>query len=191
MTNEGTQNAAKRSRRYAASINGERYFTVSEGPTFEGFTAQTGFDATTPFILIRNEDVPAADKRTILDSLLLTQVGLVASSDFGVAVVVDTVDRLAAGGTEVTPVNANPDKRDQSAVSRVYMNPTATAAGTTQKTVINLVDAANLSDILELAEDIVMGETGSILIYVFSNGGTAPTLKTSISHIEEQIDAHA
>jgi hypothetical protein len=166
---EGLPQIPTRQSGYIASEFGRRF--VATHQTLGGVTVgRTALSATTPTWMIRNN---GASKKVILRSMDLTEKDTGgAGGTVDVIVVIDTADRYSAGGTPHTPQNVNAQSGVASGISNFYATPTASAAGGGTRIVyskaIPAEDGAGLS--VEFEDSIIIGTTGTILIYDNSNG---------------------
>ena len=156
------------------AANAGRRFTATNPVFGTPITGQIGFLDTTPTFLLRQA---ASTKRVVLRTINL---GLAAGAggSFRVAIVIDTVDRFFAGGTGVTPENTNSDSAVASAVSAFVVNPTATAAGVGTRVISSVAAPVSLGTNIEFnfADGLLIGKTGSLLVYATSTIASAPSL---------------
>lgn len=156
------------------AANAGRRFSATNPTLGSPITGQIGFAATTPTFLLRQS---AATRRIVLRTINL---GLAAGAggSFRVAVVIDTADRFSAGGTSVTPQNMNTGSAIASAVTGFLINPTATAAGAGTRIISTIsgpvANGTNIS--VNFSDGLLIGTTGSLLVYATSTAASAPSL---------------
>lgn len=150
---------------FAATRMGRRFIGTAQNQT--PVTGQASFVATTPTILLNNS---ASTRKVILRSIQLYQVNAPTSAP-RVHIVIDTANRFSAGGTSVTPQNANTQSATASAVTGFREAPTATAAGAGTRFIFNgIMPSAAVGASLSLSfnDEHIIGTTGSLLIYIFN-----------------------
>jgi hypothetical protein len=157
---------------FIAANAGRRFTTTNVFGT--PVTGQIGFTDTTPTFLLRQS---ASTKRVVLRTINL---GLAAGAggSFRVAIVIDTADRFSAGGTSLTPENTNTGSATPSAVTAFLLNPTATAAGVGTRPISHVAaSASNGTNItFNFGDGVLIGTTGSLLVYATSMIASAPSL---------------
>jgi hypothetical protein len=139
-------------------------------------------------LFLRNPSSSA--KRLVLSRLTLVQTGTVAGGAVHVALVLDTTDRFASGGTAVTPVNPNGHSSIASAAT-MYDNGSAitvSAAGAGTRLVLNDVVDADLNTVssYDLEDAIITPVPGSFLVYAWA-ATTGPTFKWALEWYEESV----
>lgn len=162
----------------ACIMRGSAYVSTARGRRFVGtpqnqtaIAIQAAFGATTPTILLNNS---AATRRVILRSLQFFNTNAPTNVP-QIIIAIDTANRFSAGGTSVTPQNQNAQSATASAVSGFRTGATATAAGAGTRYIFNGLMSgtpvgSNIS--INFEDGIMIGTTGSILIYLFNAGAT-------------------
>lgn len=153
---------------YVASRVGRRFYVTHQTPNTV-ISAQASFVATTPTFLLRQS---ATAVRVVLRSITITVVNT-PTDDVRITVAIDTADRFSAGGTSVTPQNANEESATASGITSFLTNPTATAAGAGTRYLVNdLIDNLPASSwTVQFKDGVLLSTTASLLVYVFGNGG--------------------
>lgn len=171
----GNHWAQDRKPAYVAARSGRRYAVTHQTQT-TFVTGQTSYVATTPTFLIYQA---AATRHLTLSAMTLCQAGSVAGAIIHIAIVVDSTDRYASGGTAVTPLNFLVDSADtkysEDAGFTFTYNPTADASGSDPdqgRIVQHFTLAPNVTApvpfSLDTEDGIMIGVTGSILIYTWA-----------------------
>lgn len=164
---------------YLSSVRGRRFIATSQTAGAE-LTAQAGFVATTPTLMIRQAS--GATETVIVRSIEINSQAATPSV-IKVVVMIDPDDRLSAGGTSVTPQNPNEGSAAASGITSFLENPTATAADADERILYNgsFVGGDGASLTLEFKDELILSGLGSLLIYVFdAAGATAPTISYNV-----------
>jgi hypothetical protein len=180
---QGRGVASEIGNRYASSRYGRRYVATHQTPG-TGVTGQTSFVATTPTLSFTRA---AASTRIILSGMTFSQIGTVAGGVIALAVLVDTTDRYASGGTELTPQGMSLEQ-DRAADTTVYFNPTAAAASANVRVLFQTRILKEVGRIISInfGDSIHVGATGSILVYTWA-ATTGPTWLFDVEFIEEDL----
>lgn len=151
---------------YWAARLGRAFFATHQTPGTV-VTGQTSFVDTTPTFLMRQA---ASSRRIVPRSIALTLAGTAPGGTVTIVVAIDTTDRLSAGGTAVTPQNANEDSATASVLTAFLTNPTATAAGAGTRYLIATAIAVTVPTLIQidLKDGALVGITGSLLVYTFA-----------------------
>lgn len=167
---------------YAAARRGRRFYATDLTPA-TALTCTAGFLATTPALLLANN-------AAALSAVILRNINLSIKTAPGdllqVVVAIDSADRYSAAGTAVVPQGTNTDIANL-VLSIFYTMPTASAAGAGTRYIYNGVfpgtKGTNVD--IEFLDGVIIGSTGSILIYVFSSSGAgAPAVLWNVEFEE-------
>src|SRR3990167_3082710 len=163
--------------------SGARYLVTHQTPT-TAVTGQTSFVATTPTFLLRQA---SSSNRLVLNSIVLSQTGTVAGGDIEIVVAIDSVDRFSADGTLVTPQCSNSAESNNSSFTFRY-NPTASAAGAGTRYIDHRAvdNVLGSSLVMSYNDGVVIGATGSILVYTFA-ATTGPSWHFTFEVFDETI----
>lgn len=161
------------------------YFVTNNAQTGAVMTTTAAFSATSPFIVVQNNDV-LGGKSINLDyaTLVTTVAGSAASAltTIQMTVVLDSVLRYSSGGTNISANKVSPNMRlsGPSSVASVYFGAiTATAAGALARTVVGL---RTLRPCVSATVADVVGET-KILNFGGVEGGSAGTITVANANI--------
>lgn len=171
---------------YADSKLGRRFIITEQTPN-TNTVAQATFATTTPTYLLRQS---GSSKRVIVRHFTLTMIAPPGTSFGKVIVAVDTVDRYSAGGTAVTPQSPNVELSPSSGITGFFKNPTATAPGGTVRYIGNGALCGSQGNMASYiyADSIIIGATGSLLVYVFdAAGAAAPEIVYAFDTAEEDL----
>lgn len=175
----GGQFVQPRIRKTHALAREGSYFVTNNAQTGIAMTATAAFAATTPFVVIQNND-QAGGKSIFLDyiNLVTTAAGSAASglTTIQAALVVDSILRYSSGGTNLSSLRVSPNMRltNASSVAGVYCGAiTAVAAGALARVLCGLrivrpCVSATVAD--------VVGETK-----MFNFGGVEAAINGSIT----------
>jgi len=176
---------------------GKLFYVTHQTPA-TAVTGQTGWVVTTPTFLIYGANVAS---RGVLKRMTLSQAGTVAGGAIGISVVVDRTSRFSAGGTAVTPQNANVNYTNASGWTFLY-NPTASVAGTGTSIPRYLQEnciAASVGNVFSIdfteafeesglpfgtAGSTMGAFTGSLLVYTWA-ATTGPTWRFTFEYLED------
>jgi hypothetical protein len=162
------------------------FFMTNNGQTGIITPAAVGFVATTPSLIIQNNDSPSnqAAKRLYIDAieLLVTAAGVTATATQAkmLAIVLDGISRYTSGGSNLTPniVNPNMDLAARQSIASVYFgNLTAVAASANARTVIGQrmvrlpVTATTAPDVINDRVRLEFGSVESITTAVIGSTG--------------------
>lgn len=153
---------------YWSAFKGRR-FSITPPTISTDITAQATFAATTPTLLLRNA---AASVRALIRSIRIV-VTTASSNPVNIAIVLDTADRLSAGGSAITPQNVSTPSAVASAISSFTTNPTATAAGAGTRVIYqDQIPTGQSSGInIQIKDAWIIGTTGSFVVYIYDSAG--------------------
>lgn len=165
-----------------AAANVSARFATKHGTDGANLTAQAAFVATTPTLMLRNL---TATVRAIMRALYIG-IDSATVNPVRVVVIIDSADRESTPGTSVTPKNTN-SGGGATKITGFEENPTITAAGAGTKRLYEFIIPAGKGNSLSINfhDEIIIGKTGSFLVYVFDDAGsTGPNILWHTSHEE-------
>lgn len=169
---------------YASSRLGRRYCFTHQTPG-TGVTGQTSYAATTPTFLFYRA---SAGTRFVLCRVVLMQTGTVAGGPIRVAIVTDTINRYSSGGTAIAGGQTSREASARTAETIFRTGATASAASAAKvHWSTGWPQSLGRSDTIDFRDGLIIGSTGSILVYTFPSTGTAPTWYFTFEGYEEDL----
>jgi hypothetical protein len=164
---------------YISSASGRRFIATGQTAGAE-LTAQAGFVATTPTLMLRQAS--GATETEVVRSIEINSQAA-SPTTIKVVIMLDPDDRFSAGGTSVTPQNPNEGSAAVSGITSFLENPTATAADADERIIYNgsFVGGDGAALFLEFKDELILVGQGTLLVYVFdAAGAAAPTITYNV-----------